>query len=885
MGSTKAAGQNARAHTHLLTRDTRRAECAGSPDLTRRAFAITRDAQLLGLCQDVLASTQYVLDHTDSIEAVDVWKAAAVDILFVDHPLTTAGAPDLVRRMKRTFPRAALILVTDDVTVEALLSALHAGVVDCLIKPLTRGRLREAVTRAVEVDDRNRDYAVLKAFSPLFEATNDLSSSLDLDELLSSVARHATTLANAHASHVALIDPNTHDLVFQAGYGNREQWERTHRRIVGGPAHEAVSTGRCVSIPDLHTGTPSECLTCAEQHGLSSSIWVPLSIGKHQIGAVAVCSSARDRLRAEEMDVLRALASYASSAVERARLYQNACYLLEEESALYSLAKAISSSSSAEELLNKATPLIAETLRGESCIVCLVNPATNRLFLVRSVGIPDEYLKRIAQTVDAWPIHSEVLSGGETVIRAVHKETSTSNGTHGESLLLGSYNGLAFVLSTPLTIHQRSLGVVTIARRANGGEFLHRDRDLLANMASQLSVAIEELRLRTRDMLTLYELSQFSGTTLNLEEIYQKIANKVESLFACEGLCLLISNKDDKKLEIKAASGAGREQWRALERLPLDYLAERLASAHQLPLFALVDNGGRRVANGPVASELVPWPTPNGLGHVLVAPMVVEGSITGALAVSFRGDQSPWEDRPMLLTSLALEAALVIRNASLYAASQELAIREERNRIAREFHDGVAQNLAHLMHKMQLISRLLEMDIDRAKMELERSRITLEESVKELRRCIYALGPVHLEGQGISQALEKIATEFAEQNELQAAIELGSVSTLPSRVEATLFRIVQEALNNIRKHAKASRFGIVLKMNEDYLHLVIEDDGVGFDCDATCADESAHFGVPQMKERARELGGYLEVRSSPGKGTTIELWVPVGDRGKLDPDS
>ena len=1054
MGSTKAVGQNARAQARALPGEPLRSKNDSPTSPTRRALVISSDSAVLRLCREVLSGTRYLLDQADSIDAIGTWQSGQADLLFIDCSLAETDALELLQRIKAMCPFAVPVILADDVTVDGVLAALRGGAVDCVTKPLGREPFREAVVRAMEIDRRNREYALLKALSPLFEVSNALNSSLDLDELLSSIARHAALLANAHASHVALLDSSTQHLVFRAGHGHRERWERGHRRIVDGPALEAILTGRCISIPDLHTGTSSECLACAEGYGLSSSVWVPLSVGNRCIGVIAVCSKARSHPSPEETDVLRALASYAATAVERARLYQetkraldkldilysinravgssfemdevidaifqieavlpydsasvfvlderddvvrmhasrnldaelqaitsfkvgegivgwvaahaeslnvpntalddryeprgvvdnprsilavplraggkvlavlnltryrvsaftdqearlaelvatqaaqalrhaqlyqNACYLLEEESALYSLAKIITGSGSAEELLSKAAPLVNETLRAESCIVCLMNPATNRLFLARSVGIPDEYAEHIAETVDTWRLHREALSSGEPVAQVVRKETYIPDApAPGESLMLGAWNGLVSVLSTPLTIHQRVLGVITVARRAISGVFLHRDKDLLANMASQLSVAIEELRLRTRDMLTLYELSQFSGATFDLEEIYRKILNKVGSLFDCEGICLLISNEAEKKLELKCALGSAKSRWRQLEQLSLDYLAERVSTAYQLPLFALAENAsapstGESDSRERAIPELIHWPTTDGSGSVLVAPMVVEGSVIGALAISFPEDLPPSEDRRMLLTSLAVEAALVIRNTSLYAASQQLAIREERNRIAREFHDGVAQNLAHLMHKMQLISRLLDADMARAKTELERSRLTLEESVKELRRCIYALGPVHLEGKGISQALERIATEFAEQNELQATLELDPVSNLHSRVEAAVFRIVQEALNNIRKHAQASRFGIVLTMSEDYLHLVIEDDGKGFDCDTVPVDSSAHFGVPQMKERARELGGYLEIRSSPGAGTTIELWVPVGGRGKLEP--
>lgn len=264
---------------------------------------------------------------------------------------------------------------------------------------------------------------------------------------------------------------------------------------------------------------------------------------------------------------------------------------------------------------------------------------------------------------------------------------------------------------------------------------------------------------------------------------------------------------------------------------------------------------------------------------VLVVAMRVERDLIGALALAFSEKEPPSKERLMLLSTLAGQAGLVIRNAQLYLAAQELGISEERGRIAREMHDGVAQNLAHLMMKTELITRLINMDTERARSEVVRMRAVLEESVHELRRSIYALRPVNLESGGLFIALRKLVKDFSDQNDVDVELSLPNRNIeFSAKVEGAVFRIVQEALNNVRKHCQANHVSVKIGFENGDLELAIEDDGIGFLYDEESSIRQGHLGLAQMRERAQDLGGTLTISSFPHLGTRISAVLPVDQK-------
>jgi signal transduction histidine kinase len=209
--------------------------------------------------------------------------------------------------------------------------------------------------------------------------------------------------------------------------------------------------------------------------------------------------------------------------------------------------------------------------------------------------------------------------------------------------------------------------------------------------------------------------------------------------------------------------------------------------------------------------------------------------------------------------------------------SEEEAIAEERRRIAREIHDGLAQDLAGLRFEVGLWHKLVDDDPARMHVELDGFQELLNKNIREVRRSIFALRPVALDELGFYPALHQFISEFGEQNQLHLDLRVaGPPERLPASLEPVLFRIIQESLNNVAKHAQASMVWIELDLESpESVTLKVRDDGGGFD-PAILGEvvQRGHLGLKQMRERVENLKGVFELRSQPGRGTEIQAVLP-----------
>jgi two-component system NarL family sensor kinase len=200
---------------------------------------------------------------------------------------------------------------------------------------------------------------------------------------------------------------------------------------------------------------------------------------------------------------------------------------------------------------------------------------------------------------------------------------------------------------------------------------------------------------------------------------------------------------------------------------------------------------------------------------------------------------------------------------------------EERGHLARELHDGTSQTLVSAKLLIESAVDALERARQDAPPALGKALQRLNESLSEVRRISHRLRPALLDTLGLPAALERLAAEFGEEGAVDAAVAVeGSPRELPEEVKTALFRVTQEALTNVRKHAQARQVRIALDFADDRVRLDVADDGVGFDVEAMQLDPKRGIGLRNMRERVASVGGRLEMRSGNG-GTTIVADVPV----------
>ena len=203
---------------------------------------------------------------------------------------------------------------------------------------------------------------------------------------------------------------------------------------------------------------------------------------------------------------------------------------------------------------------------------------------------------------------------------------------------------------------------------------------------------------------------------------------------------------------------------------------------------------------------------------------------------------------------------------------EELTISQERQRMAQELHDTLAQGLAGLILQLEAAdSHLEEGNAPKAQETVQRAMERARTTLREARRAIQALRPAALEQSSLVDALGREVDEFAATTGMHATFQVDSGSPdVPPAMAQDILRIVQESLTNVARHAKADHVVVRLETRDDRLRVAVEDDGCGFNPDQV-AGQPGSFGLRGLKERARHLGGELEVRSTPGMGTTVTL--------------
>ncbi len=268
----------------------------------------------------------------------------------------------------------------------------------------------------------------------------------------------------------------------------------------------------------------------------------------------------------------------------------------------------------------------------------------------------------------------------------------------------------------------------------------------------------------------------------------------------------------------------------------------------------------------------------------LIVPLRAAMRNYGAIVVGSISEQHYSRADLAQLVALAHFATIAIQNAQLYQDLREerdKIIRAEENvrkELSRDLHDGPAQSLAAIAMNIEYIKRLLVEEPQQAVAELESLEQLARKTAWDVRTMLFELRPIILETQGLVPTLEQYVQRFPPTDPMQVHLDTGGFSQrIDPKAETTIFTIMQEAVNNARKHAKGKNIWLSLAQEGPSLVATVQDDGVGFDLQAVQAsyEKRGSFGLLNMHERAQLIGGKTEIRSAPGKGTAVIITVPL----------
>lgn len=378
---------------------------------------------------------------------------------------------------------------------------------------------------------------------------------------------------------------------------------------------------------------------------------------------------------------------------------------------------------------------------------------------------------------------------------------------------------------------------------------------LVEALAGEIANGVEAARQRTLDLMTLFNVDQSIRAERNMRRLLSRVTRNMAARLGVDSRAAYLTDQDGVLRLEYAQDHAGE----AVGGSPAPAFALRVASAGT-PLFAQRDE----------AAEVFP-----GAASALGIPMRDEEGLIGVLVLGDADPDAFRDTRVPLMALMAGQASLAVRNARAYLYSEELAISDERARIAREIHDGVAQSLAFAAIKLDIVARQLRSEPDKAEEEVKAASALLREQIREVRRSIFALRPIDLEKYGLLETVRRYVADFGEQNNMKTAMNVTGDIHLSPGDEAVVFRIVQESLNNVAKHSRAREVTVCIRGSER-VGVRVQDDGQGFDPELVSGRVSSAggLGLLQMRERVEARGGTYRVLSSPGQGTVVEAELP-----------
>lgn len=204
---------------------------------------------------------------------------------------------------------------------------------------------------------------------------------------------------------------------------------------------------------------------------------------------------------------------------------------------------------------------------------------------------------------------------------------------------------------------------------------------------------------------------------------------------------------------------------------------------------------------------------------------------------------------------------------------------KERLRISLQMHDGPAQSMSNLVLRAEICQRLIDRDVDGARSELGALKSAINTTLQDIRRFIFDLRPMTLDDLGLVPTLRRYVQQFSEKNKLEVNLMTQNAdSRLPSHYEVAIFRFIQEALNNVVKHANATQARVLLDVNSDGIHVSVEDDGSGFHVNDVLADSDArhNMGIATLRQHSETLlGGEFGIESAIGRGTRVAAVIPL----------
>jgi PAS domain S-box-containing protein len=678
-------------------------------------------------------------------------------------------------------------------------------------------RLRHEIVERKQAEQalqlRNRELTLLQQASRVF------SSSLDVNRVLSTVLEEVRKLLDVDACSIWLVDPETSELIRRQGAGLKDDEVRGWRLSPGeGLAGWAASRRESLVVDDATTDerhfTGVDEFTGVE---MRSILCVPLQIKDTVIGVLQILDKAAGRFQAKDLELVEALAAPAAIAIENARLYEETSELqVFNETIVQSMEEGI-------VLVDRADT------------ITFANPKTAELLGFSPAGLVGMRWRSLL------PPGGRTRRGDEGAVRY-------------ETDLLTRDGSRLPVIVSARPLFEGSARAGSLAVFTDVSDLKAAERALRQNM----ELLEQRVTDRTRELSVLYRVTAIASESFDLPAGLARSLDEILSAVESDAGAIHLLQDGSETLRLAAQHGLEPDLRAELEETPVRASLPGLAIMRREPVVVQNPTG---YGGGSAASYLG-------------VPIRAGGNVLGVLSIYGGHEHRLTAEEIALLGSAADHIGVAVENARLRRRAEHAAAMEERERLAQDLHDSVTQSLYSLTLFTKVAVELARRgDLERLESNLMDATESARQALKEMRLLVHQLRPTVLRQEGLVGALRQRLEAVEKRSGVDGRLQVEGTGEVPEAVEMGLYLIGLEALNNALKHAKASLVTVQLCFAPEAVRLEVSDDGCGFDADR--AHHCGGMGLAHMAERAARLGGSLEIVTSPGAGSRIEVVVPL----------
>lgn len=660
----------------------------------------------------------------------------------------------------------------------------------------------------------------------------------------------AARLLRADGAILYLLDPATRMLrwAYDSGLTDTPDrgWMRELSMPIGSGMFGAAVAQRSVRITNDYLDDPSFAhIWMADQVArgapIRSMVVAPLLAGDEPIGAMGVYSGRAGSLGEQEASLVRALADHAAASVANERLIEalagsreELARQAEQERALREISSRIALLGQTDEILQRVVDESRRLLDGDGAHLCLLEQDRRNLVPQVLAGGMDEatavWLRSRRFPVGGGMNGLAALQG--VALRTEDYRVDLRIPHEPDDQATAERMGLGAMAVAPLrTPREGIVGTLAVSYRTPR-EIPQASIDLLQGMADQAAIALSNARLY--EALQRSE-SRYRYLLTNAPDIVFSIDMTGQFTFLSDATQTILGWTADELLgrkwrdvvDVERSAGL-RDAFEAMRVPPYPPAVQRFTLRHRDGTLIPADMRG--------------------------VAIVIDGQFAGAHGI---------------VRDLREQVRM---EGDLQRQATELATTEERQRLARELHDSVTQALFSMTLTTRSVELLVDRDPEGAKRMLGELKALERDALAEMRALIFELRPNQLEELGLEQALRLHAAAVQGRTGLPIAVECAPVDRAPLPVEDALYRIAQEAIHNVVKHARATAVSVALDQADRTLRLRVVDDGAGFDPTDVPA---GHLGLTSMRTRAEGVGGRFAIDSRPGDGTRLDVAVPI----------